>query len=94
MARKGAMLAPRSVTVTTTATLVSDATNSWASRVIRNTDASASVYFGLSTVTSSGSTKGMELKAGEILSDDVNSSPLYMITAAGSVVVSVVEFGN
>lgn len=91
---KGKLNPPRSVTVASTATLISDADKPWVGRILRNTDASASIYWGDSTVTASGATKGQELKAGEILSEDIIGDRIFGITASGTVVVSVVEIGH
>lgn len=88
------MNTPRTVSVTTTATKVSDATTPWAFRRFRNTDASASVFWGNSSVTATSTNKGQELKAGEILEINYTNSPIYMITASGTVSISVIEVGQ
>jgi hypothetical protein len=93
MPRTSKLNAPRTVQAGTARVLVSDATQAWAFRRFRNTDASASVFWGDVTVTASSTAKGQELKAGEILEIDYTSDRIYMITASGTVDISVVEVG-
>lgn len=93
MPRTSILNPPRTVTVTNTATLVSDANEPWAFRRFRNNAASTSVFFGTSTVTATSTNKGQELKSGEILEIDYTNSPIYMITASSTAEISVVEVG-
>ena len=89
--RKGKLNAPRRVALNaSTATLVSDATRPWVTRSFRNLDASITVYWGTSTVAIA---TGFELKAGEVMSEDSISGPIYMISASGTPSVEVVEVG-
>lgn len=94
MPRTSTLNTPRTVSVTTTATLVSDATTPWAFRRFRNTDASASVYWGNASVDKTGTAKGQELKAGEVLEINYTNSPIYMIAGSGTVSISVIEVGQ
>lgn len=84
--------APLTVTATTTAgQLLADNPNRRAAQ-FRNTDASVSVFIGRdNTVTSSGSTKGMELKAGEVYTDRVSRDAWYVITASSTADIAVIE---
>lgn len=91
--RKGKLNAPRTVGATTTATLLSDPKRDWIEVILKNTDASASVFIGTSTVTSSSTNKGFELTAGQSIIFDTVSSRIYGITASGTVNVSVTEIG-
>lgn len=92
MARKGKLQTPRRVTLnSSTAEKVSSSNSNWISRVFRNTDASITMYWGDSSVTTS---NGQELKAGEVLTEDIISSEIYMIAASGNPVVSVIEVGG
>lgn len=90
--RKGKLQTPRRVTLNaSTATKVSSSNSNWISRIFRNTDASITMYWGDSNVTTS---NGQELKAGEVLTEDIISSEIYMIAASGTPVVSVIEVGG
>ena len=93
MPRTSKLNTPRTVTVTTSATLVSDATEPWAFRRFRNTDGSVSVFWGDSNVTATSTNKGQELKPGEILEVDYTNSQIYMITASSTAAISVIEVG-
>lgn len=94
MPRTSILNTPRTVTVTDTATLVSDATEPWAFRRFRNAAASNSVFWGDANVTATSTNKGQELKAGEILEIDYTNSQIYMIAASGqTAAISVIEVG-
>lgn len=93
MPRTSQLNAPRTVTVSSTATLVSDGTEPWAFRRFRNVSGSVTVFWGKSDVTATSTNKGQELKAGEILEIDYTSDPIYMITASSTAEISVVEVG-
>lgn len=93
MARHSKLNAPRTVTVGTTATLASDGTTPWERRSFRNVSASVTAFWGTSTVTATGGSKGRELKAGEEVEIDYTTDPIYMITASGTAEISVVEVG-
>jgi hypothetical protein len=93
MPRTSRLNTPRTVALSTTPALVSDSTTPWAMRRFRNTDASITVYWGNSSVTGSGATKGQELKAGEILEIDYTADPVWMVAASGTPSISVIEIG-
>lgn len=95
MPRTSTLQPPRTVSVTDTATLVSDATTPWTHRSFCNTHATDSVFWGTGTVTASSTAKGRELKAGTTVEINYTNSPIYMIAASGKTVdVSVVEVGQ
>lgn len=87
----GNLVDPATKTVTTTATLLAADNPNRRLLILRNTDASVSIFFGNSNVTASSTLKGMELKAGESISLSRLRGEVYAITASGSVAVSVVE---
>lgn len=74
--------------LSTTAAQVSDFDARRQSILIRNLDASISVYVGKSTVTSSSTTGGMLVKAGEYITI-TNSAPIYAIAASGTPNIAV-----
>lgn len=85
----GNFAAPRTVTVSTTATLLGSNDPTIKSRRIRNNGA-ASIFIGGSTVTTSGGTKGWEVAAGA--TDTIEgSAALYGIIAAATADVTVWE---
>lgn len=86
------MRATTTVTVTSTATQIFDDNPSRRGLVMRNTDASVSIFYGSSNaVTASSTNKGTELKAGEPLADTITRGQIWAITASGSVAVSRYE---
>lgn len=76
---------------TNTATLISGGTKPRRKRVIRNNDASITVFIGTSTVDKTGANAGHPLKAGEIWEETHTSDPIYGISASGTPSVSVLE---
>lgn len=90
MSRKSILNAPTRVSVTTSATLVVNPVQSYAGILIRNLDAAASVYLGTVDV---GDGDGFELKAGEIFDASIISSPIYAVTASGTVSLAVMLVG-
>ncbi len=87
----GVMSDPATVTVSTSATVILAESPSRRGFIIRNTDASVSIYWGNSTVTASSTKKGLELKAGESISVTRIRSAIYGIVASGTVAVCVIE---
>jgi hypothetical protein len=83
-------IAPRTVTVTTTATLISDSNPNWAARLFKNMGA-ASIYLGASNVTAAGALQGWELGAGLEFPDTLSNGPIYAIIAAATADVKVWE---
>lgn len=75
----------QNVSITSSATLIVPDNPNRCEFSFRNNDASASIYVGGSGVTSSGASKGLEVKAGEVYWDAKSPFALYGVTASGTV---------
>lgn len=81
---------PRTVSVGTSAVLLSPANGRWSARSFVNTGA-GSVFIGNSNVTATGATKGREIAATKEHVDDFSKGAIYAISGSGSNDVSVWE---
>lgn len=80
----------RTVSVTTSATLISDSNPNWQGRIFKN-EGAVTVFLGDSTVTASGADEGWELAAGLEFPDTLSNGKIYGIVSAGTADVKVWE---
>lgn len=83
-------LAPRTVSVTTAATLLSDSNPNFTGRIFKN-EGAVTVYLGTSTVTAAGADQGYPVAAGAEFPDTLSNGVIYAIVAAGTADVKVWE---
>lgn len=88
--RKGQATAPRRVSISAVAVLISEGNPYLLSRLIKNEGATV-IYLGTETVTASGTTQGYPLAAGTEFLDEFSNGNLYAVSATGGEIVCVWE---
>lgn len=84
------VLPVRTVSVTTTAGILSDYNPNFSGRIFKN-EGAVTVYLGTASVTAAGVTQGYPVAAGAEFPDTLSNGVIYAIVAAGTADVKVWE---